>query len=113
MSWLLRDGDVLAAIDAPRKGWRHAVTGAVVLPSPVVFQTFVDPVSMDVAWCSKTSSESNGKDSPALIVKRIRSVGPHRLAAPLLGPGALVAAPIGSFERWRLQVGDRLEIREA
>ena len=51
--------------------------------------------------------------SSDLIVLRVANVKPWRMT--LGGPGArsVVAAQAGSFERWGVREGDRLEVREA
>jgi hypothetical protein len=108
MSWLLRDGDVLAAIEDPRKGWQRNLQGAVLLHRPAVVHTLVDAVELDVAWCGPATV---GTGDPGLQVRRIAALAPRRMARPRLGAGALLVAPGGTFERWRLQVGDCLEVR--
>jgi hypothetical protein len=65
-----------------------------------------------VAWCTRADAHGDG-DGRALRVRRIAVVGRYRVSAPHLGGGRLVVAPAGTFERWRLQVGDRLEVCEA
>jgi hypothetical protein len=112
MSWLLRDGDVLAAVEERRPGWQAALQGAVVLRSPALVQTLTPSHAraLDVAWC--TLAERNG-DGRQWRVRRIAAVGRYRLSVPQLGGGGLVVAPAGTFERWRLRVGDRLELCEA
>jgi hypothetical protein len=110
MSWLLRDGDVLAVIEDPRKGWQRTLQGAVLLSSPAMVHTFVDAVALDVAWCGPATV---GHGEPGFRVRRIAALPPRRLARPHLGAGALLVAPGGTFERWRLQVGDSLEVRGA
>jgi hypothetical protein len=110
MSWLLRDGDVLAAVEERRRGWQASLQGALVLPGPALVHTLTPPGAgpLDVAWCAPTKLDGGGA---AMQVRRIRVVGRRRVAPPHLGPGGLVVAPAGTFERWRLQVGDRLEVR--
>jgi hypothetical protein len=105
MSWLLRDGDVLAAVEHRRRGWQASLHGALVLRGPVVVHTLTPThaVALDVARC--------GRDGQALRVRRIAVLGRRRVSLPHLGGGGLVVAPAGTFERWRLQVGDRLEVR--
>jgi hypothetical protein len=51
--------------------------------------------------------------SSDLTVLRVASLKPWRMS--LGGPGArsAVAAQAGSFERWGVREGDRLEVREA
>ena len=110
MSWLLRDGDVLAAVEERRRGWQANLQGAVVLRGVSLVQT-LSPLparALDVARCKSARLEGGGT---ALRVRRITVVGPRRLAPPHLGGGGLVVAPAGTFERWRLQVGDCLEVR--
>src|SRR5579875_1150715 len=109
MSWLLRDGDVLAALETRRPGWPGALQGAVVLRGPALVQTLTSAVSLDLAWCVPDQSP-DGQE--CLVVRRIGCLAPRRMARPHLGSRPMVVAGQGAFERWRLQVGDRLEIRE-
>ncbi len=109
MSWLLRDGDVLAAIDPPRKGWPGAIKGAVVRRGPVLVHTLGSPRALDLAWCLEVRTD---RGEVRLEVRRIASLAPKRLGRPHLTRGAVVAAEQGAFDRWHLQVGDRLEVRE-
>ncbi len=110
MSWLLRDGDVLASVEDRRRGWQASLQGALVLRSPAVVQTLTGghPQALDVAWCARAKLDGG---RPALRVRRIGVVGPHRLSPPHLGRGGLVVAPAGTFERWSLHLGDCLEVR--
>lgn len=110
MSWLLRKGDVLAAIDSPARGWPDSIQGAVVRRGPVMVHTLRSGHGLDLAWCSEVSTDGDGT---RLEVSRIASVGPWRVARPHLAKGAVVAAERGAFDRWQLRVGDQLEIREA
>ncbi len=109
MSWLLRDGDVLASVEDRRRGWQTSLQGALVLRGPALVQTLTRARAraLDVAWCAR--AQLDGRQ--ALRVRRIRVVGPRRLSPPHLGGGGLVVAPAGTFERWRLHVGDCLEVR--
>lgn len=109
MAWLIREGDVLAALEARRRGWPSALQGALVLRGPALIQTLTTPVSLDVAWCAPTEASADGE---CLVVRRIRCLPPRRLARPHLGSRPVVVAGQGAFERWHLKVGDRLEIRE-
>jgi hypothetical protein len=105
MSWLLRDGDVLATVEQRRRGWQTSLHGALVLRGPVVVHTLTPggAVALDVARC--------GQDGQALRVRRMAVLGRRRVSVPHPGDAGLVVAPAGTFERWRLQVGDRLEVR--
>ncbi|MBV9661079.1 MAG: hypothetical protein JO337_07975 [Acidimicrobiales bacterium] len=108
MSWLLRDGDVLAAIEPRRRGWAGSLQGALVIQRPALLQTVTVRASLDVAWCGSTNQD--GQDR--LEVRRIGALGPYRLVLPQLGSRCLLVASRGSFDRWRLRIGDRLEIRQ-
>lgn len=107
MAWLLRDGDVLAAVQARQSGWRNALEGAVVLRSPALVHT-LGSTGLDLAWCGHVKTDAG---EARLEVRRMASVAGRRLARPRLAPGAIVVGAPGAFERWRLQVGDRLEVR--
>jgi hypothetical protein len=106
MSWLLRDDDVLAAVEPRNRGWRRQVQGAVLLRVPAVVQTFTAPRPLDLAWCARSADSE-------LVVRRIVRLEPFRCALPRLRPGMLVVASGGAFERWNLRVGDHLEVRSA
>lgn len=109
MSWLLRDGDVLAALEDQRKGWqRSSMQGALLLRRPAWVHTLIDPAPLDVAWCGPATLPEG---VAGLRVKRIKSLAAHRVAPPLIGTGAVLIATMGTFERWHLRVGDCLEVR--
>jgi hypothetical protein len=108
--WLLREGDVLAALEARRSGWTRTIQGVVIVNSPALVHTLGCERGLDVAWCSPVTTEAGG---PGFEVRRIAGLAPRRLARPQLTSGAIVAAGPGAFERWRLQVGDRLEVRDS
>jgi hypothetical protein len=105
MSWLLRDEDVLAVIEDRRKGWRDNLQGAVVLPAPAVLHTFACAQALDAAWCKPVGL--NG-----YRVRTIHTLGRNRWTRPHLTHGVLVVAAGGAFERWKLQTGDELEVRQ-
>jgi hypothetical protein len=109
MSWLLREGDVLAAVEERRKGWQAALQGALILRGPVIVQTLTRPATggLDVAWCSPATLDGG---QSGLRVRRITRVPARWVSPPHVGPGALVVAPGGTFERWRLHIGDCLEV---
>lgn len=109
MSWLLREGDVLAAIDPLPRGWPESIQGALVRRGPVLVHTLRSGHGLDLAWCTEVRLDGG---ATCLEVSRIACVGPRRLARPHLAKGAVVAAEQGAFDRWHLRVGDRLEIRE-
>lgn len=45
------------------------------------------------------------------VIIAMGTVRPHRLGRPVLKARSVVEARAGSFERWRLSLGDRLEVR--
>jgi hypothetical protein len=108
VSWLLRDDEVLAAVETRRRGPAGSPQGALLIHGPALLQTFSNPVALDVAWCAR--SERDGRHG--LEVRRIAVLRPRRVALPQVRPGCLLVAGAGSFERWQLRVGDRLELRE-
>jgi hypothetical protein len=112
MSWLLRDDDVLAAVEERRPGWQAPVQGVVILRGPVLVQTLTPSHAraLDVAWCAPAERAGDGR---TWRVRRIAHVRPYRVSIPHLRGGGLVMAPGGTFERWQLKVGDRLEVCRA
>lgn len=109
MSWLLREGDVLAAVEERRRGWQAALAGAVIVGRPGWVQTLTPSAAkdLDTAWCVPAEISP---DRSGYVVKRISVVSARRCTIPRFGSGVLVVAPGGSFERWKLCVGDRLEV---
>lgn len=110
MPWLLRDEDVLAAVEERRPGWQSGLTGAVLVRRPGLVQTLTGPApaDLDTAWCVPADIPP---DRNGYRVRRIAPLAARRLSVPRLGSGVLVVAPAGSFERWKLSVGDVLEVR--
>jgi hypothetical protein len=109
MAWLLRAGDVLAAVELQPKSWSQPIDGAAVRRAPIVVHTFKRAGPLDLAWCRDGRTEAG---EPCLDVRRIGGLAPRRVGRPQLAGGAVVVAEPGAFERWNLKVGDRLEIRE-
>jgi len=111
MSWLVRDGDVLAAVDEAtsvpdrlRGLWhRPPPVGALLLRPPLVLHTVGLPYTVDVAFC-------DGGEGGRMAVTETVRLPPYRVARPRLHAKMLVVAAGGSFERWRLAVGDELEV---
>lgn len=110
MPWLLREDDVLAAVEDRRKGWQTSISGAVVISRPAFLQTLTPSTAseLDVAWCLPTTLEDGRRE---YLVKRISVLSAHRVAFPRLRARVVVVAAGGTFDRWHLQVGDRLEVR--
>ncbi|MGV3759021.1 MAG: DUF192 domain-containing protein [Actinomycetota bacterium] len=109
MSWLLRDGEVLASLEvadtrpARRKGLlgRDGIEGALLLVPARSVHTFGMRFAIDVAWCDRD-----------LTVVRTTTMQPNRLSRTSLKAHSVLEAEAGSFERWGLQAGDRLERRD-
>jgi uncharacterized membrane protein (UPF0127 family) len=108
VSWLLCDGNVLAAAEvadglgARTKGLlgRTGYAGAMVLPHTRSVHTVGMRFTIDVAFCDRD-----------LVVLDVTRVPPFRLALPRRHTRTVVEAQSGAFERWGLTVGDRLELR--
>jgi hypothetical protein len=111
MGWLVCEDRVLAAAQEGGSRLRLGyLEGAVILRPPVVVHTLggATRAGCDVAWCGREATDG---ERSALVVRRMTSLGPWRVARPMLRPGAVVVAPHGAFERWAVRVGDRLELR--
>jgi uncharacterized membrane protein (UPF0127 family) len=107
MSWLLRDGQVLASLEVAatraerRRGLRgrDGITGALLLRPARSVHTFGVRFPIDVAWCDKD-----------LRVLRVATVGRRRVTRAVRGARAVLEAEAGSFESWGLRPGDQLEV---
>ena len=108
VTWLLRDGDVLAAADVVddwvgrSKGLlgRDGYDGAMVLPRTRSVHTVGMRFPIDVAFCD-----------PDLLVLDVARVPPLRLTRPRRRCRTVIEAEAGAFERWGLRAGDQLELR--
>ena len=108
--WLLRDGDVVCALEMADSGaerrnglrGRAGCDGALHLDGTRTVHTLGVGFPVDVAFLSSD-----------LTVLRVARLKPWRVA--LGGPAArsVVEAEAGSLERWGVRVGDQLEVREA
>ncbi|HEX4867294.1 MAG TPA: DUF192 domain-containing protein [Acidimicrobiales bacterium] len=109
MSWLLRDGEVLASLEvastraARRKGLlgRDGIEGALLLEPARSVHTFGMRFPIDVAWCDRQ-----------LRVLRTATVVPNRTTRAVLKAHSVIEAEAGSFAHWGLGVGDQLERRD-
>jgi uncharacterized protein len=107
--WLLRDGDVVCALEMAEtmgeraRGMfgRDGCEGGLHLPGVRSVFAFGMRFSLDVAFLSED-----------LTVLRMARVDPWRVVLPRRGVRSVVQAEAGSWERWGVQVGDQLVIRE-
>jgi uncharacterized membrane protein (UPF0127 family) len=112
MSWLVRraptaDDEVLAAAEvadtraARRRGLlgRDAIDGALVLRPCRQVHTIRMRVPIDVVWCA-----ADGR------VLRIATLVPGRVSRPVFGARFVIEAAAGAADRWRLHVGDVVEL---
>ncbi|MEY2569126.1 MAG: uncharacterized protein QOE35_3655 [Actinomycetota bacterium] len=107
-AWLLRDDEVLAAIEiadsfrARLRGLlgRDGIEGGVLLRPAKSVHTIGMRFPLDVAFCAKD-----------LTVLEVTTMGRFRVGLPRLKAHCVIEAERGAFERWRLQPGDRLEIK--
>ena len=110
MAWLLRDGEVLAALEiaqsrkSRRKGLlgREGVDGALLLPAARMgMHSLGMRFALDVAFCDSD-----------MTVRRILCLKPLRMTRPSPRAPRVLEAEAGAFDRWKLRVGDQLEIKE-
>jgi uncharacterized membrane protein (UPF0127 family) len=110
VAWLLREGEVLAALEiagsrkARRKGLvgRDGIDGALLLPTARMgVHSFGMRFPLDVAFCDRD-----------MVVRRVMCLRPVRMTRPSFGAPCVIEAEAGAFERWGLQQGDQLEIKE-
>lgn len=108
VAWLLRDGEVLASLEvadgarARTKGLlgRSGLEGALLIKPALSVHTLGMRFGIDVAFC----------DDDLNVVDVVCNMRPWRLGRPRFGARAVIEAEAGSFERWKLVVGDALEI---
>ena len=108
MAWLLRDEVVLASLEVAstraqrRRGLlgRDGLEGALLLRPCRAVHSIGMRFPIDVAWCDRD-----------LVVQRVATLPRRRVTRPVLRARAVLEAEAGSFVRWGLQVGDRLEVR--
>ena len=109
MAWLVREGEVLAAADVActratrRRGLLgvELVEGALVLRPCRQVHTFGMRVPIDVVWCADDGH-----------VLRIATLGRRRVSRPVVRARFVIEAAAGATGRWRLRVGDVLELAE-
>jgi uncharacterized protein len=107
--WLLRDGDVVCALEMTDsfgerfKGLRgrRGCEGGLHLAGARSVHTLGMKFALDVAFLSDD-----------LVVVRLVRMPPWRLSLPRRGVRSVLQTEVGSLERWGVQVGDQLVIRE-
>ena len=108
MPWLLRDGEVLASLEVADRALsrsrgllgRDSLDGALLIKPAISVHTIGMRFALDVAYC----------DRELVVVDVVRDMRPWRLGRPRFGVRSVIEAEAGSFERWKLAVGDALEI---
>jgi uncharacterized membrane protein (UPF0127 family) len=108
MAWLVRDGEVLAAVEvaetarARRRGLMHRdrFDGALVLRPCRHVHTAGMRFAIDVAFCDGEGT-----------VLRTTTLAPWRVSPIVRRAAFAIEAEAGAFDRWRLARGDRLELR--
>jgi uncharacterized membrane protein (UPF0127 family) len=108
MAWLVRDGEVLAAVEvaetarARRRGLMHRdrFDGALVLRPCRNVHTAGMKFPIDVAFCDGDGT-----------VLRTKTLAPWRISPVVRRSAFVIEAEAGAFDRWRLARGDRLELR--
>jgi len=107
--WLFGDDErVLASAEVAstrrtrRRGLlgQRSYDGAFVLPRTRSVHTLGMKFSLDVAYL----------DADGLVVD-VRRMPPWRIGLPRWRAHSVIEAEAGSFERWSLSVGDRVEVR--
>lgn len=107
MSWLLRDGEVLAGLEIAgslmdrTRGLigRETIDGAMLIRTHSI-HTFGMRFAIDVAFCDK-----------AMVVVGTTTLAPNRIGLPRRHGRCVIEARAGAFERWNLRTGDQLEIK--
>jgi uncharacterized protein len=108
MPWLIRDGEVLATLEvAERFGprargliGRDGLDGGLLLRPAKSVHTLLMRFPIDVAFCDRE-----------LVVLRVIRMAPYRFSRPVWRAHAILEAEAGSFERWRLAPGDKLDVK--
>ena len=108
MAWLVRDGEVLAALEvaqsfrARAKGLlgRDGLEGAMLLRPARSVHTLGMRFPIDVAFC----------DADLRVVAVVCHMHRHRVGVPRLRARMVIEAEAGAFERWHLRTGDQLQI---
>jgi hypothetical protein len=107
--WLLRDGDVVCALEMTDSFGERArgllgragCEGGLHLAKARAVQTLGMKFAIDVAFLSED-----------LVVVRVVRLPPWRIALPRRGARSILQTEAGALERWGVKVDDQLDIRE-
>ncbi len=108
MSWLLREGEVLAALEVAEsfadrsRGLlgRDGIQGALLIKPGRSVHSVGMRFPIDVAFCTAD-----------LVVVDTVSLPPFRVTRPRLRARCVIEAEAGAFDRWHLRPGDQLTIK--
>ena len=108
MTWLVRGEDVLAAAEVAvtrrdrRKGLlgREQHDGVLILRPCRQVHSIGMKFPIDVAFCDRDG-----------FVLRTVTLAPWRICRPVLRAYFAIEASAGAFDRWKLVVGDIIEVR--
>ncbi|WP_419919038.1 DUF192 domain-containing protein [Candidatus Poriferisocius sp.] len=110
MAWLVCEDRVLATVEVATGWWERArgllgrdgSDDVVLLLRPACsVHTLGMRFPIDVAHLDRN-----------LVVLRVVTMGCHRIGLPVWRARAVLEAKAGSFARWGLKPGDRLEVRQ-
>src|SRR6059058_2180453 len=109
VAWLVREGEVLATLEVAEsfgdrlRGLlgRDGIDGGLLIRRARSVHTIGMRFPIDVAFC----------DGDLRVVAVRCPMGRYRIGLPRLRARAVIEAEAGAFERWRLQPGDKLEIK--
>ncbi len=108
MTWLVRDDDVLAVAElAASRGQRtrglmgrDEFEGALVIRPCRQVHTFGMRFPIDVAFCDGVGT-----------VRHLSCLAPRRISRVVWRSAFVIEARTGSFERWKLRIGDVVELK--
>lgn len=108
MARLACDGQIVAVLEVAETGWtrakgllgRDGLHGAMLITRTSSVHTFGMKFPIEVAFVDAS-----------MMVIAIKKMPPNRLAMPFRKARAVVEAEVGSFEKWNIGVGSRLEVR--
>ena len=108
MPWLVRGGEVLAALEVAdtrakrRSGLlgRDGIEGALLIPKVQQVHTLGMRFAIDVAYCDAD-----------FVVVRVRQMKPNRIGPIVWSARSVIETEAGMLGRWNVRVGDQLETR--